>query len=47
QYGGSLFRTVPLPLPYWISIVAGTSTVLWVGEAWRWRLRRRPGSPTV
>ncbi|MBI5904918.1 MAG: calcium-translocating P-type ATPase, PMCA-type [Deltaproteobacteria bacterium] len=44
QYGGSLFRTVPLPLPYWISIVAGTSTVLWVGEAWRWRLRRRTGS---
>jgi Ca2+-transporting ATPase len=40
QYGGTFFRTVPLPLRYWVSIVAGTSIVLWIGEARRWRLRR-------
>ncbi|HEY9670229.1 MAG TPA: cation-translocating P-type ATPase [Waterburya sp.] len=39
QFGGSVFRTVPLSLPDWISIIGGTSVVLWAGELWRWILR--------
>lgn len=30
--GGGFFRTVPLSLTDWIVILAGTSSVLWVGE---------------
>ncbi len=32
QFGGEVFRTVPLPLPEWIIIITSTSLVLWVGE---------------
>ena len=39
QFGGSVFRTVPLSLRDWIAIVAGTSIVLWVGEIWRLIMR--------
>lgn len=35
QFGGSLFRTTPLTLAEWVWITAGTSLVLWFGEAWR------------
>ena len=35
QYGGSVFRTVPLSLRDWLIIIGGTSIVLWVGEIWR------------
>jgi len=35
QYGGTLFRTVPLSLRDWAIIVGSTSIVLWVGEAVR------------
>ncbi len=35
QFGGTVFRTVPLSLIDWISIIAGTSTVLGAGELWR------------
>lgn len=35
QFGGALFRTVPLSWSDWCLILAGTSGVLWVGEAWR------------
>ncbi|MGH2412572.1 MAG: cation-translocating P-type ATPase, partial [Microcystaceae cyanobacterium] len=35
QFGGNLFRTVPLSLQDWILIITGTSTVLWLGELWR------------
>ena len=35
QFGGSVFRTVPLTFIDWISIIIGTSLVLWVGEIWR------------
>jgi len=35
QYGGNMFRTEPLSLTTWFAIIAGTSLVLWAGEAWR------------
>ncbi len=35
QFGGSIFRTVPLSLKDWISISLITSIVLWFGELWR------------
>lgn len=35
QFGGSLFRTVPLSLRDWLLIIGSTSIVLWVGEIWR------------
>ena len=36
EFGGKVFRTVPLTLGEWILIIASTSLVLWVGEIWRW-----------
>ena len=36
EFGGKVFRTVPLTLGEWIFIIASTSLVLWVGEIWRW-----------
>ena len=36
EFGGKVFRTVPLTLNEWIFIIASTSLVLWVGEIWRW-----------
>lgn len=43
QFGGSVFRTVPLDLMTWITIVASTSLVLWIGELIRFvqRLTKR------
>lgn len=35
QYGSSMFRTQPLSAGTWLAIIAGTSLVLWVGEAFR------------
>jgi Ca2+-transporting ATPase len=35
QFGGKVFRTVPLSLRDWIFIILGTSIVLWFGELWR------------
>ena len=32
EFGGEVFRTVPLSLYDWLVIVGSTSTVLWVGE---------------
>ena len=32
QFGGDVFRTVPLKFSDWMIIIAGTSIVLWVGE---------------
>lgn len=40
QFGGGLFRTSPLSLNEWIWITAGTSLVLWFGEAWRFFRRQ-------
>ena len=35
QFGGEVFRTVPLSAQHWIIIVGGTSVVVWAGELWR------------
>ncbi|MCS6865642.1 MAG: calcium-translocating P-type ATPase, PMCA-type [Gemmataceae bacterium] len=40
QFGGSVFRTVPLDAKEWLLLLAGTSVVLWVGEGVR-LVRRR------
>ena len=32
QFGGEVFRTVPLSLADWMWIIAGTSMVLWLGS---------------
>lgn len=34
-FGGSMFRTEPLSPCEWLTIIAATSVVLWVGELWR------------
>ena len=36
EFGGKVFRTVPLTLSEWLIIIGSTSIVLWVGEIWRW-----------
>ena len=36
EWGGEVFRTVPLTFRQWLYIIGGTSIVLWVGEIWRW-----------
>ncbi len=40
QFGGEIFRTVPLSAVEWLTIFAATSVVLWVGEIVR-LVRRR------
>ncbi|MDR1081302.1 MAG: calcium-translocating P-type ATPase, PMCA-type [Deltaproteobacteria bacterium] len=46
QFGGEVFRTVPLTLKEWILIIVLTSPVLWVGEIVRLVKRRSAaGSP--
>lgn len=35
QFGGDVFRTVPLSLKDWGMIIGGTSVVLWIGELLR------------
>jgi Ca2+-transporting ATPase len=35
QFGGKLFRTVPLTFVDWMLIIGGSSIVLWVGEFFR------------
>ena len=39
-FGGRMFRTVPLSWDTWAYIIAGTSLILWVGEAYRWSRRK-------
>ena len=41
QYGGEVFRTVPLSVQDWIYLMAGSSVVLWGGEVVRWWKRRQ------
>ena len=43
EFGGVIFRTVPLDLKDWVLIGLGTSSVLLAGEAWRFiqRLKTR------
>lgn len=40
QLGGEVFHVTPLPLEVWVVLVAGTSAVLWIGEAERFLARR-------
>ena len=35
QFGGAVFRTVPLSLADWGVLLAATSIVFWAGEIWR------------
>ena len=41
EWGGEVFRTVPLTLSQWLCIIGSTSIVLWVGEIWRWIQRMK------
>jgi len=41
QFGGEVFRTVPLDLTTWLYIIGGTSVVLWMGEGRRLFMRMR------
>ena len=43
QFGGAVFRTVPLDGQTWLLIIASSSLVLWLGEGIRWvqRLRKK------
>ena len=40
QFGGNVFKTVPLSVSEWLYLLAGTSVVLWGGEISRWSKRR-------
>jgi Ca2+-transporting ATPase len=46
QFGGSIFRTVPLSLGDWVAIVASTSIVVWIGEIQRYVKRRNLAQAT-
>ncbi|MDD4816802.1 MAG: calcium-translocating P-type ATPase, PMCA-type [Victivallaceae bacterium] len=46
QFGGALFRTVPLTLAEWLGITFVTSTIFFAGEIFRWLVRRRQPSTT-
>lgn len=47
QFGGTVFRTVPLSLTDWVILTSATSLVLWIGELLRLmtRLRHAPIDP--
>ncbi len=51
QFGGKVFRTVPISPKDWLIIVGATSTVLWMGEAKRllarWRMDSTAGENAV
>ncbi len=42
-FGGKMFRTLPLSLSEWATVVLGTSCVLWIGELWRGWKRIKKG----
>lgn len=44
QFGGEIFRTVPLEITEWIAITIVTSGVLWIGELFRWSARLKKDS---
>lgn len=44
SFGGEVFRTMPLSLMDWVTIIAGTSLVLWVGEIVRFIKRQTKAS---
>ena len=41
EWGGTMFRTEPLPLRDWLYIIIGTSPVMWAGELYRLVCRHR------
>ena len=41
QFGGKVFKTVPLSAGEWLWVLGGTSLVLWGGELLRWGMRRK------
>ena len=41
EWGGSVFRTMPLDWQTWAGIIASTSIILWIGEALRWIKRMK------
>ena len=41
QFGGEVFRTVPLDLKTWGILLAATSPVLWIGELLRLCQKKR------
>lgn len=41
EFGGNVFRTVPLKLLDWVYIIVGTSAVLWLGELNRYLKRNK------
>ncbi len=41
QFGGKVFRTIPLTFSDWVLITFATSTVLWTGEVFRFLRRRK------
>lgn len=46
-FGGKMFRTEPLSPVEWISIIASTSVVLWVGELSRWIKRKQSSKQAI
>ncbi len=40
QFGGTIFRTVPLSMRDWLLIISGTSIILWLGELYRFYQRK-------
>ncbi len=40
EFGGDVFRTVPLSLADWAIIIGSTSFVLWIGELFRYKNRQ-------
>ncbi len=45
QFGGEMFRTVPLSLKDWLLVIGGTSIVLWIGEIVRFFKRMQNPQP--
>jgi len=41
QFGGKVFRTVPLGVAEWLGIIFVTSAILWIGEAVRFFIRTK------
>jgi len=41
QFGGAVFRTVPLDIYTWLSIIGATSFILWIGELKRLKQRNK------
>ncbi len=41
QFGGAVFRTVPLDIYTWLGIIGASSFILWTGEVMRWIQRTK------